>query len=156
MLILPSEAKDLKWWTVAQTIAEQFSKDPNTKVGAVIIKPNGKLASTGYNGFPPQLKDDPALLQDRLLKNVRTIHAEMAAILNADCDLTGCSLYVWPFFPCRECAKHIIYKGITKVVGAFDFPRPEWAESAQTGIELFKEADVFIVEIAQWMITKTT
>jgi len=29
-----------------------WSKDPSTKVGAVIIRPDRTIASVGYNGFP--------------------------------------------------------------------------------------------------------
>jgi len=33
------------------------SKDPNTKVGAVIVTPEVKIVGTGYNGFPSGVLD---------------------------------------------------------------------------------------------------
>lgn len=41
---------------VAQLAAKR-SKDPNTQVGACIVKDN-KIVSTGYNGFPFGCSDD--------------------------------------------------------------------------------------------------
>ena len=34
------------------------SKDPNTKVGAVIVSPDNKVISIGYNGMPRQIDED--------------------------------------------------------------------------------------------------
>ena len=34
-----------------------WSKDPSTKVGAVIIGAKGQVLSTGYNGFPRGIAD---------------------------------------------------------------------------------------------------
>lgn len=41
---------------LAQFFSE-WSKDPRTKVGAVIIGENGQVLSQGYNGFPRGIKD---------------------------------------------------------------------------------------------------
>jgi deoxycytidylate deaminase len=40
-------------------VAEGWSKDPSTKVGAVIVRPDLTVASIGYNGFPRGMSDDP-------------------------------------------------------------------------------------------------
>jgi len=42
-------------------------------------------------------------------------HAELNAILNANTDLRGTTIYV-DLFPCNECAKAIIQAGIKKVI----------------------------------------
>ena len=36
----------------------QRSKDPNTKVGAVIVNNDKKIIASGYNGMPPGINDD--------------------------------------------------------------------------------------------------
>lgn len=81
-----------------------WSKDPSTKVGAVIA--DGKrLVSVGYNGFPPALRDYAETLADRHKKLERIVHAEMNAVLNARQPVQGFSLYTWPLLPCAECVR---------------------------------------------------
>ena len=60
-----------------------WSKDPSTKVGAVVIGNNGEVLSQGYNGFPRGIKDTPQRLKDREKKYNLVVHAEMNAIYNA-------------------------------------------------------------------------
>ena len=51
---------DKKWLRYFMTVAEEsakLSKDPNTKVGAVIVN-NKRIKSTGYNGAPQSFPDD--------------------------------------------------------------------------------------------------
>ena len=104
---------------VAQLSARR-SRDPNTQVGACIVKVN-KIISTGYNGMP-RTCDDKALPMTRnsskWLENKYPyiVHAELNAILNAPTtNLKDCTIYV-TLFPCNECAKAILQAGITKVV----------------------------------------
>ena len=59
---------------IARTIAEQ-SKDPSTKVGAVIVSPDKQIISTGYNGFPVGVDDAPERYEDRPTKLKMVVHA---------------------------------------------------------------------------------
>ena len=101
-------------------LAAMRSKDPNTQVGACIIK-NNKIVSTGYNGFPNGCSDDDYPWDREGVNEFETkypyvVHAELNAILNTKgVDLTGSTLYV-SLFPCHECAKAIIQSGIKKIV----------------------------------------
>ena len=124
-----------------------WSKDPSTGVGAVIVRPNNKIASQGFNGFPSKISDNPEWLNDRDIKYKVTIHAELNAILSANEDLDGYTLYVYPFAPCSDCALSIIQKGITRVV---TLKSPEdklvrWKESFEFAQMLFDMAGVEIV-----------
>ena len=105
-------------------IASERSKDPRTRVGAVIVKDN-YIQSIGYNGTPKGMDDDIMpwdslgeatgdLLQ---IKNSFVVHAEADALDNLPTgfDPTGSTLYV-TLFPCMECAKRIVNLGITKIV----------------------------------------
>lgn len=47
------------------TLVASWSKDPSTKTGAVIIGPDRSVISTGFNGFPREMPDDPKLYEDR-------------------------------------------------------------------------------------------
>ena len=98
------------------------SKDPSTKVGAIIVEPDTNLLiSSGYNGFPRGVDDTPERYNDRELKYKLVVHAELNAILLAGYRAKGARLYVWPSFMlppvCNECCKAVIQSGIKEVVG---------------------------------------
>lgn len=116
---------DNKWSTYFMNIAKEtakLSKDPNTKVGAVLTK--GKyIKSIGYNGAPksfpdnlvPKDNDDPELINQ---KNAYMVHAELNAILNYEgklSDLKDSTLYV-TISPCHNCALLLAQLGIKKVI----------------------------------------
>ena len=93
-----------KWHDYFMTVAEdsaKLSKDPKTKVGAVLVN-NKKIKSIGYNGAPRNFPDDlvPTDSESEHLvnqKNTYMCHAELNAVLNYDnkiSDLTGATLYV--------------------------------------------------------------
>ena len=96
------------------------SKDPNTQVGACIVRKDNKILSMGYNGLPRGCSDDefPWCREGDPLDNkyMYTAHSELNAILNyRGGSLENAKLYV-TLFPCNECAKAIIQAGITTVV----------------------------------------
>jgi dCMP deaminase len=51
---------DKNFLQLAKTVST-FSKDPSTKVGAVIVDDDNRVISIGYNGFPKGIKDDNRL-----------------------------------------------------------------------------------------------
>jgi dCMP deaminase len=93
----------------------RWSKDPSTKVGAIITN-DIKIVSVGFNGLPQSTKDYPEILENRGLKYKHIIHAETNAILAAKTDLTGCTIYTFPFLPCTRCASMVAQSGISRVV----------------------------------------
>lgn len=104
---------DIRFINLAKEVAT-WSKDPSTKVGAVLT--NGKqLVSVGFNGAPPNIPDDYAL-RDRETKLSCTIHAEHNAMEFASKEsLAGHTLYL-THPPCDRCASLIVKKGILRVV----------------------------------------
>lgn len=125
--------------------AARRSRDPSTKVGAVILRPDNTVASMGYNGFPRKTNDDIEIYLDRPRKLLRTVHAELNAILTAREPLHGYTLYVSPLFSCSNCAASIIQAGITKVVCRM--PKDagiRWKESFDEAKSLFAEAGVAV------------
>ena len=125
-------------------LVASWSKDPSTKVGAVIARPDNTIVSLGFNGFPRGVEDDPELLNDRKEKYARVIHAEMNAILNAGGNsLKDCTLYTWPLPPCSNCAAMVIQAGIRRIVA----PRPSndrWKESNRIAHDMFSQAGVSV------------
>ncbi|MCR4716994.1 MAG: dCMP deaminase family protein [Lachnospiraceae bacterium] len=101
-------------------LSAERSKDNNTRVGACIVDKNNKILSVGYNGMPTGCNDDemPWDREGEFLKTKYAFvcHAELNAILNYNGgSLDGARLYV-TLFPCNECAKAIIQKGIKEVI----------------------------------------
>lgn len=125
-----------------------WSKDPSTKVGAVVIGSKGQVLSTGYNGFPRGVKDDPIRMTTRAVKYKYVVHAEMNCIYNGSytgVSLAGATLYVYGLPVCSECAKGIIQAGISRVIipSKFDSDVPDkWKESWALTKEMFAEAGV--------------
>lgn len=118
-----------------------WSKDPSSKVGAVIVRPDKTICSLGFNGFPRGIADDERLL-DRQRKYDIIIHAEENAIISAKEDMAGYSLYVYPYPPCCRCAARIIQSGITRIIFP-GFPWPaRWVESFQSSLDIFSEAGI--------------
>jgi len=137
---------DQRLFDLAEFVSH-WSKDPSTKCGCVITSPDRKKTSLGYNGFPTGIDDNPYLLNDREEKYKRIIHSEMNAILNAQFNLEGCTLYNYPFLPCNRCAPYIIQAGINKVITQRcpDEKKERWRDSFKLSEELFKEANVDLV-----------
>lgn len=108
-------------WALSLAVAvASRSRDPSTKVGAVIIRQDKTICSMGYNGFPRQMEDKAEWWNDREEKYYRVIHAEMNALLNSKEPVTGMTLYV-THPPCEHCAKHVAAAGIARIVcGASD------------------------------------
>lgn len=105
---------DHRFMALAEHIA-QWSKDPSTKVGAVIVDKHRRVIGMGYNGFPRGVGDEPSRYADRPTKYKFVVHAEANAILNASVPVEDSTLYV-TLAPCHECMKLIIQQGIKAIV----------------------------------------
>jgi dCMP deaminase len=116
-----------------------WSKDPSTKVGAVIVRPDRTIASVGYNGFPRGVED---VYTTRDAKLLRTVHAEANAILAAQEPLRGYTIYVTPLHPCANCAAFIIQSGIMQVHYRIGMSASAWLEHYDAMKEMFEQAKV--------------
>jgi len=76
----------LRFLDLAKHISN-WSKDPSTKVGAVIFDSDKRIISVGYNGFPKNISDDPEKYLNREIKYQMVVHAEINAILFAQRNL---------------------------------------------------------------------
>src|SRR5690606_2424141 len=116
------------------------SKDPSSKVGAVLVDEDNRIVSVGYNG-PPRGTDDDYAYSRREFKLLRVLHAEENAILFAG--RRGCSIYV-THHPCAHCAAVIVQAGIKHVfhptVDAAFLTR--WQEHVMHAQMMFREAGV--------------
>jgi dCMP deaminase len=146
--MLRQERWDCRFLELAAHIA-QWSKDPSTKVGAVIVRPDLTIASVGFNGFPKGANDSPELYAERNAKYSRIVHAEMNAIMFAREPLNGYTLYTSPFCSCDRCAVHVIQAGIKRCVAPMLPPELEerWGESTRMTAAVFAEAGVEFVTV---------
>lgn len=136
------EKWDRRFLGLAEFIA-QWSKDPSTKTGAVIVDPQRRIVSVGYNGFPRGVQDRPDRLNDRDVKYKMVVHCERNAVIFAKSPVAGCILYTWPFMSCAPCAAMMIQAGIVEVVAPLS-DNPRWAEDFVLAQEMFQEAGVQI------------
>lgn len=124
------------------TLVASWSKDPSTKVGAVIVRPDRTVASVGFNGFARGVADLPIRLEDRTLKYPLTIHAEENAILSAHERVAGHWLYS-SMLPCGPCASRIAQAGIARVVcGVTEDFLNRWSDSVKVTRLVFSEAGI--------------
>ncbi len=136
---------DSRFLDLAKHIA-QWSLDPSTKVGAVIVRPDHTIASVGYNGFPRGIADDNRL-KIRETKYQLVVHAEVNAVVNAREPLHGYTLYggvPTKYSPtCNECAKVVIQSGIKRVVGwELDIEDNRWNDPHRISRDMYLEAGV--------------
>lgn len=149
-VVLSSKWND-RYMAMAKEISS-WSKDPNTKIGAVAVGDKGQILSQGYNGFPRGILDRSDRLSDRETKYKFVVHAEMNVIYNATysgVSLDGAKLYVYGLPVCNECCKGIIQVGIKEVYVSEECLelRPHWFESWMQSLDMFNEAGikVFVV-----------
>lgn len=99
---------------IAETVAEK-SKDPSSKMGCVIVNPKKQVISVGYNGLIQGADESKMTLEERPMKYHFVIHSEMNALLYANRDLTGCTIYN-KTATCDNCLKHCLQAGIKRFV----------------------------------------
>lgn len=121
-------------------LVSSWSKDPSTRVGAVIVDSwDRTILGVGYNGFPRGVDDRYGSREDKLL---RTVHAEANAILNANRSVSNATIYVTPLHPCANCAGLIIQSGIKMVHYKMGPRATAWKEHFDVMAEMFDQAGV--------------
>jgi len=138
---------DVYWWA-------RRSKDPRTKIGAVLVKLEDKVPfSFAYNGFARKVNDRILKRWKRPEKYNWVTHAENNAVLNCarrGIPTIGSVLYTQGI-PCAACADSIIQGGIVEVVVHKQWQEYEkklcwnrWIDSAKRTQEKFEEAGIKI------------
>lgn len=145
----PLNTARLQTWAIemAHHVAT-LSKDPSTKVGAVLFDEKRRIVSAGYNGFARGVADTDERLSNRDVKYRLVLHAEKNAILFATGPTHGCTMVVT--HPCcAQCAALIIQAGVAHVM----WPKPaaefedRWRQDLVLTREQFTEAGVSIYEV---------
>ena len=137
------------------------SKDPNTKVGAIIVGHDNAIRTTGYNGLCSFIDDSRPERWSREggEKYFWCEHAERNAIYSAARNgvaLKGGTIYV-SFLPCVDCARAIVQVGLKRVVANLDeqerrcAENDQWQKSFARTLTHFKEAEI---ELVWWRKTE--
>lgn len=121
---------DETFMQIARVISRR-SKDPSTQNGACLVDQNNIIIGLGYNGFPRGCNDDdlPWSREGKFCdkKYAYVVHAEANAILNTNANTKGAKSYC-TLFPCNECVKILLQKGIKEIIYESDkyHDSPEW------------------------------
>lgn len=121
------------------------SKDPSTKVGAIIVD-NGNIVALGYNHIPSRIKFTMSQIENREWKYPRVIHAEVDAILKLGKQFVTNAIMYCTHFPCDRCAAMIVESGI-KEIYTRKIPLDmieRWGESMKIANQIFIEGGVFV------------
>ena len=133
----------------------EYSKDPNTKVGALIVQNEEKIIGSGINEMPNS-SDNYTWNRDGKLSETKygyIIHAEANAIFDASAidpenvdnpELENCDLFV-TLFPCNECAKLISKTKIKNVYYYSD--KYHDTESCKCSRKIFDECGIHYEQI---------
>lgn len=137
---------DHRFMRLAREIAT-WSKDPSSKIGAIIVDDQRRILGTGYNGFPQGIEDTEERLNNKEEKYPRIIHGEMNALLNClrnGVSVTGATLYVYGLPICSDCTKSVIQAGIKRVVITYPHLNPGKWETQWNEISwpMYNEANI--------------
>ena len=154
---------DRYFMTIAYLVGMK-SKDPSTRVGAVIVTSDNEIISTGYNGLPRNVHDKSVRYTNKDYKYLSLNHAEENAILHCaknGISVKGSSMFT-PWIPCARCTKSIIQVGITQIIYDTSFPGNDiknqdnnWAQSINISVELLAEANIGIRKFTGKLISIT-
>lgn len=141
---------DKRFLGMAHREVKEWSKDPSTKVAAIIIDSDNNVRAVSYNGFPKGIKDDERL-NNRELKYSLVQHAESNSISTCaklGIKTDGCSIAITNF-PCSTCMGLLINAGIKKVITSkpTEDYLSRWKESIDLSKELMEEAGIELVMI---------
>jgi len=146
--------RTLREWDLFQLrlarLYSTMSKDPSTKVGAVVCDKDSKhVFGLGYNGLPSCIADTDDILYNREKKYELMHHAEDNAIVRASGatrgETDGLTIVIYPFTACSLCAEEIIACGIARVV-TLDYAPKRWLDNFKESERMLKEAGVEVVK----------
>jgi dCMP deaminase len=135
-----------EWFMKQVYLVAEKSRDPCTKIGAVLVK-DKHIISSGFNGFPIGVEDLPYRYNDREIKYSFVVHSEHNAILS--CARFGISSLNSTLYtngmPCNSCMKSIIQGGIKEIIIHKQWPEmthSNWIESIRISKVMMNESKI--------------
>ena len=146
---------DTRFLEMARLVSN-WSKDPSSKFGSVIVDNDKRIVSVGFNGFSKGFSDLDERLQNREFKYRHVLHSEENCILNARQDIKGFTIYVTGV-PCSLCMSRIAQAGLAKVVSYK--PTEDYLSrwSVEEPLQVAKECGVIVEQIEEeiWNLKST-
>ena len=134
---------DLRFMNLATYVSE-WSLDPRTKVGAVLVNQNNQVVGVDCNHFPKGVAETHERLHNKEEKLKFVVHAERNTLDNCATNVSGYKLYV-TLQPCVECAKSIIQRGIAKVTCIIEHDKH--AEFVNYSLRMMIEAGIEVTQV---------
>lgn len=138
--------KEIEYLEKAYEQASNFSDDPRTQNGAILVKGNN-IIGVGVNKFPTNVQKTAERLE-RPKKYQFMEHAERNAIYDAaryGFSVIDSTLYC-PWYCCADCARALVQAGVKRVVGhkqVFEaYGEGAWTDSINAGNEILDEGGV--------------
>lgn len=127
----------------------EYSKDPSTRVGAVIFNEDRQIKTKSYNGFPQGIADDERL-HDREMKYKIIRHAEENAIFNCASEGVGTkdTSMAISTYPCSRCAGAIISAKIKRIITKMPTDKAfieRWQSEFDLAESLLNEAGIEVI-----------
>ena len=125
------------------------SKDPRTKIGAILVKDNHQIAE-GYNGLCVGVNDSKERIENRQSKYIWVEHAERNCCFMAakfGISTLGTSLYCQGI-PCVDCTRALIQSGVKNICYHKEFQDiinkmdSEWVPLLKYSKIMFRESAV--------------
>lgn len=139
-----------------------MSKDPSTRVGAILVSADRTIIGGGFNGFPRGILDISSRLAERETKLMLTVHAETNAVLQAaraGVKTLGSVLYfvaqdvatgvMWGGPPCTRCSMNLIQAGVSEIISMPQDGAPDrWSLDLDFSRMMLDEARVGFREVS--------
>jgi len=140
-----------KYFQLAVHLANSFSKDNATKVGAIFLAPEShQILSMGYNGMPRGFDETQQTRWERPQKYLYVEHAERNAIYNAcrnGVPLEN-SIAIVTMFPCSDCMRGLIQSGVKIIIApAPDLANDRWGAHFQASLEMAQECGITLAYV---------
>ncbi len=156
-----NDLDDIYFLRMAYEVAYDFSTDPSTQNGAILVNEEGEALAEGANHFPQGVEEKEGRWE-RPLKYSYVEHAERNVIYAAcrqGIKTEGLVMYC-PWAACDNCARAIIQAGIKEVIchhdphaedgQRFGMPvHPQWSKSIEVALGMLKEAGVGLHWVAE-------
>jgi dCMP deaminase len=125
----------------------EWSPDPKTRVGAVILDQYNHVRSVDCNHFPSGVNETPERLNNKEEKLKYIAHAERNALDICDTNVRGGTAYI-TLQPCYECAKSLIQRGITRVVTGIDVNKQKYyGDFVNYSLPMMTESGIKVVQV---------
>ena len=137
------------WFTLALFYSTRGTCD-RLKAACLLIDKNNRLVGAGYNGSlsgHPHCDEVGHLMVDGHC--LRTLHAEVNAIIHSVGDLEGATAYILGT-PCIDCVKKLLAKKVKKIIFTKDYDN-----KARGGEHIFELAKLSGAEISRTEIDFT-